>query len=84
LLSGGLLHRMQSGRQRETPGDDMADDKRADDVTEPGKAKPDTPRETPPAGPHARPELTNEEATPGSGMLPPADAGQGEVDPGSG
>jgi hypothetical protein len=26
---------------------------------------------TPPAGPHARPELMNPEATPGAGTLPP-------------
>jgi len=37
---------------------------------------------TPPsAGPHAQPELTNEGATPGTGMLPPAGA---EEDPNSG
>jgi hypothetical protein len=35
--------------------------------------KPDAqidPREMPPAGPHSRPELTNPDLTPGSGMLP--------------
>lgn len=30
--------------------------------------------DTPPAGPHARPELTNEGATPGTGMLPDPDS----------
>jgi hypothetical protein len=31
----------------------------------------------PPAGPHARPELTDESKTPGSGMFPPASDEQG-------
>lgn len=30
-------------------------------------------RKPPPAGPHADPSLTNEEATPGAGTLPPPD-----------
>jgi hypothetical protein len=29
----------------------------------------------PPAGPHDRPELTNPDATPGSGTLPPTEPG---------
>jgi hypothetical protein len=39
------------------------------------KASPSKPDDTkmPDAGPHARPELTNPEATPGTGMLPPID-----------
>lgn len=37
---------------------------------------------TPPAGPHADPRLTNEEATPGTGSLP--DPTDGETDPASG
>lgn len=35
-----------------------------------------------PAGPHARPELTDHEATPGTGALPDISKG-GDVDPGS-
>ena len=36
------------------------------------------PKQQNPAGPHARPELTEEEKTPGSGMLPePDDPNQG-------
>lgn len=35
-----------------------------------------------PAGPHARPELTDYEATPGTGALPDITKG-GDVDPGS-
>ncbi|WP_406854570.1 hypothetical protein ABEG18_18735 [Alsobacter sp. KACC 23698] len=35
-----------------------------------------------PAGPHASPELTDEEKTPGAGALP--DVKSGETDPGSG
>ncbi len=31
---------------------------------------PDTEAKTPGAGPHAKPELTNEDATPGAGSLP--------------
>ncbi len=34
-----------------------------------------------PAGPHARPELTDDEATPGTGALPDATKGR-DVDPG--
>lgn len=39
-----------------------------------------------PAGPHAKPELTDDEATPGAGTLPdaPKDKGHGDVDPGAG
>lgn len=36
-----------------------------------------------PAGPHARPELTDEEATPGTGALPDASSNQRDVDPGT-
>jgi hypothetical protein len=35
-----------------------------------------------PAGPHARPELTDDDATPGTGALPDRGKG-GDVDPGS-
>ena len=39
----------------------------------------------PPAGPHADPALTDEDATPGTGALPEAGgAGEGEVDPAGG
>ena len=37
-----------------------------------------------PAGPHAKPSLTNEDATPGTGALPPAEPTQEDVDPGAG
>ena len=36
-----------------------------------------------PAGPHARPELTDEGATPGTGALPDPQP-DGDVDPGTG
>jgi hypothetical protein len=65
----------------------MADGKRDEKQTAPDKAddkdKP-VPPAMPAAGPHARPELTNEDATPGTGLLPPAEAGEGEADPGGG
>jgi len=38
----------------------------------------------PPAGPHARPELTNLDATPGSGLFHSGKTRGGEVDPGGG
>lgn len=38
---------------------------------------------TPPSGPHAKPELTNDEATPGAGSLPSNDDG-GDADEGAG
>jgi hypothetical protein len=38
-----------------------------------------------PAGPHAKPELTDDEATPGAGTLPDAPAGDDrDADPGAG
>jgi hypothetical protein len=48
--------------------------------------KPESPHEPvkiPPAGPHATPENTTEEATPGAGALPAGQTG-GDVDPGTG
>ena len=39
-------------------------------------------RDMHPAGPHARPELTNNDATPGTGALPDVTE-SGDVDPGS-
>ncbi len=38
----------------------------------------------PPEGPHARPELINEDATPGTGLFSSTGAGDNEVDPGAG
>ncbi len=38
----------------------------------------------PPEGPHARPELINEDATPGTGLFSTTSAGSVEVDPGAG
>lgn len=49
--------------------------------------KPDQPKsptekgKTPSAGPHARPELTNEDATPGAGTLPPVGTDDENVQP---
>lgn len=52
--------------------------------TQPGRTKEDADRERPhPAGPHARRDLTNEDATPGSGSLPD-DGASGGVDPAGG
>ncbi len=49
------------------------------------KAKTERPAEImPAAGPHARPELTNYEACPGSGVLPAEKAYGRESDPGAG
>ncbi|WP_294643839.1 hypothetical protein [uncultured Aureimonas sp.] len=45
------------------------------------KAKSDKPK-TPGAGPHAKPELTNPDATPGAGSLP--DDGEAGDDAGAG
>jgi hypothetical protein len=44
--------------------------------------RPAGPGDSPGAGPHAKPELTDNEKTPGAGVLP--DASPGEVDPGAG
>ena len=38
----------------------------------------------PPAGPHAKPELTNYDATPGAGVLPDDKAKGNETDSGAG
>lgn len=38
----------------------------------------------PPAGPHAKPELTNTESTPGAGLLPDPDNPSDTPDSGSG
>ncbi|MCK0196721.1 hypothetical protein MWN34_07315 [Ancylobacter sp. 6x-1] len=50
----------------------MTDDDRIQSGSD---AKPETPPgrkpDVPPAGPHAQPHLTNPDATPGTGMLPP-------------
>jgi len=42
------------------------------------------PSDTPPAGPHAKPELTNPDATPGSGMFPEAGDEDEATSPASG
>ena len=42
----------------------------ADDLTDDKNQKPEPERKGPAAGPHARPELTDKDKTPGSGMLP--------------
>ena len=48
------------------------------------KRKEDEKREKiPAAGPHAKPELTNPDATPGTGMLPPIDDDDPNVQPSS-
>jgi hypothetical protein len=47
------------------------------------RPKPDAPEKASPAGPHDRPELTNEDATPGAGAMPDDPPGN-DVDPGSG
>jgi hypothetical protein len=38
-----------------------------------GASKDDEGGNTSPAGPHAKPELTNPDVTPGTGMLPPVE-----------
>lgn len=45
--------------------------------------KPDSDSKTPlpPAGPHAKPELTDYEKTPGTGSLPDDTAGENDVGP---
>jgi hypothetical protein len=48
------------------PADERPDAQRRGKVRERGGA------DVPPAGPHARPELTNPDATPGAGTLTPA------------
>jgi hypothetical protein len=63
------------------PRDRQADPKRPPAPTEDaGK--------TPPAGPHAKPGLSDDEKTPGTGALapdaPPAPEQGGDVDPGTG
>jgi hypothetical protein len=49
---------------------------------EPSAPRPPLP-DMPPAGPHAKPELTNEDATPGSGYLPQITP-EDEADPAGG
>lgn len=50
----------------------------------PDKADPAPAEQMPPAGPHARPELTNYDACPGAGALPSEQEAGGESDPGAG
>ena len=51
-------------------GDSHPDARPAANDSEAANAPMDASRNRPPAGPHAKPELTNEESTPGSGLLP--------------
>lgn len=56
------------------------------DVEKPGdteRAPKDAREAWPPAGPHAKPHLTNPDATPGAGALPDVTE-DGEADPGGG
>jgi hypothetical protein len=53
-------------------------------TTDPGQPSEPMPRvrprpKSPPAGPHAKPELTDKDKTPGSGVLPEADETQTEA-----
>lgn len=58
-------------------------EKRHESETQPGAKPEGADRERPhPAGPHARRDLTNEDATPGSGSLP--DDSSSGVDPAGG
>jgi hypothetical protein len=60
----------------------MTDDNRADPSSSPASEAPTKApdRKMPAAGPHARPELTNPDATPGTGSLPdPEDETMGGV-----
>lgn len=59
---------------------------RASDEIEGCKSQPPAPvpeGDTPPAGPHAAPELTNDAATPGAGAMPASDDAA-DVEPGTG
>lgn len=40
------------------------------------------PEKLPPAGPHAKPELTDHEKTPGTGSLPDDKNGEADIGPG--
>ena len=59
---------------------------RCADMIDPGRKTPaDKVPMDHPAGPHAKPELTDDEATPGAGTLPDAPAGDDrDADPGAG
>lgn len=66
----------ENGREE----DDARKDDARKDVSKKDTSKKDDPTgKPPPAGPHADPSLTNEEATPGAGTLPDPD---GEPDNG--
>jgi hypothetical protein len=62
-----VVHTERSGGDAERSGDRPSDADSTEDL----------------AGPHAKPALTNEAATPGSGALPSEPTG-GDVDPGAG
>lgn len=68
-----------SGPDTDRTGDRQASDDRSDD-THPREEEGDAEAL---AGPHAKPSLTNPDATPGAGALP-ADTSADEVDPGAG
>ncbi len=56
----------------------------SDQTSTPPRPKDETPREkTPAPGPHAKPELTNPDATPGAGSLPD-ETQTGDADGGAG
>ncbi|MCQ8783806.1 hypothetical protein [Mangrovibrevibacter kandeliae] len=50
----------------------MSTERKRDQAPEDGKSG-QTRTKAPPAGPHAKPELTNPDATPGAGTLPDPD-----------
>lgn len=60
-------------------GRDTAD-KDAQDTDAAGGQRPAPSPERPAAGPHAKPELTNPEATPGAGLLPDPDEPEDSMD----
>ena len=68
----------QSSPREQKPAASPAKDKSPDRSAEPKDRQPDE-RSPPPAGPHARSDLTNNDATPGSGALP-SDKRDGEAD----
>jgi hypothetical protein len=62
-----------------TKGDEENGAPKADGSPTPSKREAEGGRSPPPpAGPHADPSLTNDEATPGAGTLPPPDGEPGD------
>jgi hypothetical protein len=66
-----------SGSGRDAPDEGSRDDGRSGDKPGSARKKPVRDAPLPPAGPHADPALTDEEATPGAGTLPPPDGEPG-------